>query len=507
LDRNQQHVRALETQLTTLSRSADHDQRAFGGMVDNLLEDMKKVLVLPFSSLLEVFPKLVRDLARDQEKEVELDIRGADIEIDRRILEEMKDPLLHLIRNCIDHGIEKTAARLQSGKPARATLSIAVSQLNGNSVEIVVADDGGGIDVARLKQSAIKQHVLSEDDAGKLSDAEATALIFQSQVSTSPMITELSGRGLGMAIVREKTERLGGQISVDSHRGAGTRFTIVLPLTLATFRGILVETGGASFVVPTANVERVARIRRDTIRTIENRTTIVLDGRAVALVSLAEALGLDGLEDRDAGVYVSVLVLGAADRRIAFTVDAVLREQEVLVKPLGKNLRRVRNIAGATILGSGRVVPILSTRDLLRSAVQLHGGGSRPAPVASPETARRSILIAEDSITSRMLLKNILESAAFEVTTAVDGLDALTRLKNGRFDLVVSDVEMPRLGGFELIQKIRADKELATIPVVLVTSLASREHRERGVEVGANAYIVKSSFDQSDLLEVVRRLI
>jgi len=509
LDRNQKHFRSLESQLVTLSHSADHDQRAFGSMVDNLLEDMKKVLVLPFGSLLEMFPKLVRDLARSQEKDIGLEIRGADIEIDRRILEEMKDPLVHIVRNCIDHGIEKPPVRQQHAKPERATLTISVSQVNGNSVEIQVADDGAGIDVSKVRQAAVKHRILSQEDVERLTDAEATALIFQSQVSTSPIITELSGRGLGLAIVREKVERMGGHVTVESKPGAGTTFKLLLPLTLATFRGILVQSGGKSFVVPTANVERVVRVRSAEIRTVENQETIVLDGRAVALVSLADVLKIrrDDKRHEQVSNFISVLVLGAADGRVAFNVDAVLQEQEVLVKPLGKNLLRVRNIAGATVLGSGKVVPILNTRDLLRSAVRMNRGVVRTPVDERTETRRRSILVAEDSITSRMLLKNILESAEYEVTTAVDGLAALIALKNGAFDLLVSDVEMPRMNGFDLVVSVRSDKRLADIPVVLVTSLASREHRERGIDVGANAYIVKSSFDQSDLLEVVRKLI
>lgn len=492
-----------------LSKYADHDHRSFGSMVDNFLEDMKKVLMLPFSSLLEILPKQVRDLSRDLGKDVELVMHGSEIEIDRRILEEMKDPLIHIVRNCIDHGLEKPQVRAQRGKPARGKLTIGVSQTDGNSVEILITDDGGGIDVAKVKSAAVRHRIVSQEDVDKMSDAEAMSLIFQSELSTSPIITDLSGRGLGLAIVREKVEKLGGLASVQATPGTGTTFRLLLPLTLATFRGILVQSAGQLFVVPTANVERVTRVAREAITSVENRATVTLNGRSVSMVSLQRVLELpeDEVEAADKD-YVQLLVVGSGDKRIAFGIDEVLHEQEVLVKSLGKNLERVRNIAAATVLGTGRVVPILSVPDLLKSATRVGAEAGRASSGAkADETKRHSILIAEDSITSRMLLKNILESASYDVKATVDGMDAFTTLKNEDFDLVVSDVEMPRMSGFELVAKMRADKKLASIPVVLVTSLESREHRERGIEVGANAYIVKSSFDQSNLLDVVQKLI
>jgi two-component system chemotaxis sensor kinase CheA len=318
------------------------------------------------------------------------------------------------------------------------------------------------------------------------------------------MITQLSGRGLGLAIVREKAEKLGGKVSVESQRGQGTRVRMVLPLTLTTFRGVLVESARRTFVLPTAQVERVMRFSASDVRTVEGRETLAHNGRALALTHLADVLELPaGPAANDSGARPA-LILGSGNERIAFAVDAVLDEREVLVKRLRKPLQKVRNIAGATVLGSGQVAPILNVTELIKSARR---SPARRAPVApAPSVAARRVLVAEDSITSRMLLKGMLESAGYLVKTAVDGLEALTLLRSEAFDVLVSDVEMPRLNGFDLPARLRADRHLSELPVVLVTALASREDRERGIEVGANAYLVKSDLDQSNLLEALRRL-
>ncbi|MCJ7813241.1 response regulator, partial [bacterium] len=508
IDWYQDQKKSLETSLTPLKHLVENNSRIIGTMVDNLLEEMKEVLTNPFSTLFKILPKIVRDLSRDQGKDVELVIRGSTIEVDRRILEEMKNPFIHLIRNCIDHGIEKPEVRIQKNKPHNGMISISVSQLGGNKVEILVSDDGDGIHSEKVKESAIKKGVISEVEANKLTEQEVLSLIFQSEVSTSPIITDISGRGLGLAIVREKVEKLGGLISLTTQTDKGTTFRIILPVTMATFRGILVCVSNQIFVVPTANVERVTRIKSDIIKTIKNKKTISLNGQTVALIWLSDILGLPRKEKKDeSSSFIRVMVLNAAEKRIAFVVDDILSEQEVLVKNLTKQLSRVRNITGATVLGTGKVVMILNVFDLVKSAIKVTVIPIKEDKTKEEVLMEKSILIVEDSITSRTLLKNILESAGYHVKTTVDGIDAFTALKMDDYDLVVSDIEMPRMNGFDLVSKIREDKRTSDLPVVLVTGLESREHRERGIEVGANAYIVKRSFDQSNLLDVIQKLI
>jgi two-component system chemotaxis sensor kinase CheA len=323
------------------------------------------------------------------------------------------------------------------------------------------------------------------------------------------MVTNISGRGLGLAIVREKVENLGGTISVTTEAHFGTTFRIVLPITLSTFRGILITTYGRQFVLPTANVERVSRIKREMVRTVGNTDTIEMNDRVVPLVRLGDILELPKPEKGNGDAeYIPVLLLRSAETMVSFSVDAILQEQEVLVKGLGSQMSRVRNVAGATVLGSGKLAPILSVSDLIKSAVkQSFEGTVRRVEAQAQIEKAKSVLVVEDSITSRMLLKNILESSGYVVTTSVDGAEAYSALRTQDFDLVVSDIEMPRMDGFELTSTIRADEQLSHLPVVLVTSLGSREDRERGIDVGANAYIVKGSFDQNNLLATVARLI
>ncbi|PKL50642.1 MAG: hybrid sensor histidine kinase/response regulator [Candidatus Riflebacteria bacterium HGW-Riflebacteria-2] len=499
------HLDTLHARIDAVSHAAEQDFRVMRRIVDDHLEAMKEVLMLPAASLTETFPKIIRDLAQQQGKEIDLVISGDDIDIDRRILEELKDPFIHLMRNCTDHGIEKPGRRKELNKPAAGKVAIAFATNENRQVEISISDDGSGIDCDLIRKLAIKNGAVSSEAAEKLDSREILALVFQSGFTTSPIITDLSGRGLGLAIVSEKVEKLGGSIAIESKSDVGTTFRLLLPISLATFRGVVVRAGEQLFVIPTASVIRTLRIKPEEIQTVENRETIRHNEKILSLVHLSDVLGLPETSS-SALSMITMVVLATGDSQIAFVVDEVLEELQVLVKGLGRQLSRVRNITGATILGNGRVVAVLNVPDLMKSANQFASIRKHCESEKTPKSSTK-VLIAEDSITSRTLLKNILESAGFQVATAVDGADAFARLRNGAFDLVVSDVDMPRMSGFELTAKIRADKKLGELPVVLVTALESRDDRERGVDVGANAYIIKSSFDQSNLLDVIKKLI
>ncbi len=500
-------VDGLVADVRMLSKSADNEKRTIGPMVDELLDGMKRVLMLPFSSLLSSFPKMVRDLARNSGKEVDLVITGSDIEIDKRIIENLKDPLVHILRNSVDHGIETPEARERAGKPTRGRVNIAVSQLENNKIELCVSDDGSGIDTERLRAVALRESLRTQTQLEEMSDADLVRLAFTSGVSTSLQVSTVSGRGLGLAIVEQKTRQLGGSVSVETRPGQGTLFRIHVPATLATARGILAQVSDWMFVVPVVGVDRVIRAQREEIRMIENRETIQVDEQTVPIFYMTEVLELPLKPQRAVSDHLQILVLGNSTNRVAFAVDRVIDEQEVLVKSLGPQLVRVRNIAGVTVIGSGKVVPIINVVDLVNSATVKPTRGKRQPGESGEGVAKKAVLIAEDSITSRMLLKNVLESAGYYVRPTVDGLDALNALGEEEFDLVVSDIEMPRMDGIELTRRIRADQRLGRVPVVLVTALESQEDRERGLDAGANAYLTKSSFTQGTLLKTARSLL
>jgi two-component system chemotaxis sensor kinase CheA len=500
-------LRALEARARELLGHLVRDERTIAGAVDGLLDNLRRLRMMPVSTVLDVFPRMVRDLAREQSKEVEWVARGTDLEVDRNVLEAMKDPLIHLVRNAVDHGIEPPEVRAPAGKPPRGLVAVILAFLEGNRIEIRVEDDGRGIDPSRVREAAVRTRLLSPERAQALTDEGALDFIFRSGLSTSPIMTEVSGHGLGLAIVKERVERLGGRIHVETRAGAGTTVHVIVPATIATFRGLLIRTGGQSFLLPADAVERAIRIPPDEVERVEGREAIRWNGHALSVVPLGRVLGLPepGGENEPERKPLCVIVR-SGDERVGLLVDEILGDREVLVKELAAPLVRVRTVAGAGLLGTGQVALILRPGDLLNA---MRETPRTPAPAVQPSSAARqlAVLVVDDSITTRTMEKNLLEAAGYQVRVAVDGIDAWTLLRSEPFDLVVSDVDMPRMDGFELTARIRADRRLADLPVVLVTALESREDKERGIEVGANAYIIKSSFDQSNLLEIIRRVV
>lgn len=508
---NLNYLKLMENKLNTLSKLTNNESQTIGRMVDDLVDNIKKVLMLPFSFLLESFPKLVRNLSRESGKEVNLKIKGGEIEIDKRILDELKDPFIHMIRNSIDHGIEIPKERIKRNKNPYGTINIDILKIENNKIRINISDDGKGINLQKVKEAIVKNKITSKEEVVKINNEKLLSLIFQSGVSTSSIVTDISGRGLGLAIVRDKVDKLGGTVSIESTSPEGTSLKIILPVTLASFRGVLVKVYNQTFAISTINVERVLRINRNEIKTVENRDTIPYEGHSLSFIRLADVLQLSSPPNNEkAAQFLQVMILRSKENIIAFGVDEILNEQESLFSSLGKQLSQVKNISGSIILGSGKIIPVLEVAGLI-SLVRDVSIAGKPSPALAKETTtevkKKSILVVEDSITARMLLKNIVESGGYQTIAAVDGLQAYEILKKEKIDLVVSDVDMPVMDGFELTSKIRNDKNLSKMPIILVTALESRSDRERGMNVGADAYIVKSSFDQSNLLEVIERFI
>lgn len=484
------------------------DTARMSAVVTDLQEAGMQIRMLPVATVFNAFPRAVHDLARAFKKEIKLEIEGAETELDKKILEEINDPLVHIVRNAVDHGIEPADDREKTGKPRQGTLRLAAAQ-EGDQIQIVVEDDGAGIDPAKVRESAIRKGFLTEAEARALSDQEAMYLIFETGFSTSQIITEISGRGVGLDVVRQfVSEKLKGSFDVDSEVGKGTRMVLTLPLTLAIIRALLVGSGGLRFALPTTAVEETHKVDPETIKKAEGREAMWLRGRSVPLVRLDTLLGVARaeLDEEKTSRDLSVVIVASQGQRMGFIVDELMGEQQIVIKTLGTHLKQVENVAGATILGAGEVVLILHVPDLVAGARSLTGLRAPGQKATEAKEGPRRILIAEDSFTTRELERSIFEASGYLVDTAMDGTAALAKLKESAFDLVVTDVQMPNMDGFELTRSIKQDPALARTPVVIVTSLEREEEKREGIDAGADAYITKSVFNQDTLLDTVERL-
>jgi two-component system chemotaxis sensor kinase CheA len=473
-------------------------------LVEDLEQEVMTARLLPISTSFSNLPRAVRELARETDKEIELTLLGESTEMDRKMIEALNDPLIHLIRNAVDHGIEPPDEREQVGKPRAGAISVTAEAL-GAYVNVTIRDDGRGMDPKRLREAAVRKNLFSAEAAALLSDQEALELIFTPGFSTAQMITDISGRGVGMDVVRTNIVDLGGQVHVDSRIGMGTSITLALPLTLITTRVLLVALGEYTFALPASSCQASIWAYAEHVKTIEGRAMLPYEGKLASLLRLADLLDVDGAQPFPSRHRTPAIVIGAAQRPLALLIDQLIDEREVVVKPLGPLLEKQRRFSGAIQMGDGRLVLLLNPLALAQAA---RGMALMTTVVKHDEARRHSrLLVADDSFTTRELIRTILQSAGYDVTTAVDGLDALDKLRVTPYDLVVSDVEMPRVDGFQLTSRIRTDLGLTELPVIIVTSLASETHRRRGLEAGAQAYIVKSQFNQSNLLEIVQQLL
>ncbi|MGD8793089.1 MAG: hybrid sensor histidine kinase/response regulator [Anaerolineae bacterium] len=506
LDTSQGRLDETNTLADKLIRQYTDDTLQMALAIDEIEDEIKRIRMLPLSTITGPFGRMVRDLAQEAGKEAVLNTKGLETELDKQVLEQIKDPLIHMLRNAIDHGIELPDAREAAGKMRSGTITLGASQ-EGQNVIIYVADDGAGLDTNALRQALSRQGLA---DAHALRKEELQELIFTARVSTSPIITDISGRGIGLTVVRRNVEALHGRVEVDSTSGQGATFTLNIPLTLTSARGLLVRVSDQTFVLPMSAIEHIQSVSPQDLLSVEGNEAIRYDGQPVTLVRLDDILDLPR-SPRPAHAEDTPVVIISADRRLALAVDELSGEQEVVIKSLGKQLVRVAGLAGATVLGSGQVALILNTADLVKRAIQT---GHRPIfePVSesalASEQVKKQILVVDDSITTRTLEKNILEAAGYRVQLATDGQEALAAIATGGIpDLIVTDILMPRMTGFELTERIKSDERTADVPIILVSSLDSPADKTRGIEVGADAYIVKGKFEQGNLLETIQQLI
>ncbi len=506
-------MKTLVAKLTELRDSISEDDSRLEYLAGALDGGIRDIRLIPFSALFNLFPRMARDLAKERSKIVELEIIGGETKADKRIIEEMKDPIMHLIRNSIDHGIETPEERERAGKPRAGKLRLSAFKTESNIV-VEVADDGRGLDVDAIKKTAAKRKMLSEKELEATPPREVENLVFAHGFSTSAFVTDVSGRGIGLDVVRANVEALKGSVMVESKPGSSCVFRVKLPVTLTTARMLLVEAGGSGYAIPMEFVDTTLRVKRDDIFHLEGRSAISLENKAAVWVAnLADILVLpkdgEGTKDdaRSGAAWRPCVILAVGAEKFGVFVDDLLDEQEVVLKPKSGVLKRVRNVSDVTILADGEICAVLNPNDMLRTVRKQSAPVVVPSAEKKAEKRKLSVLLVEDSITTRTQEKRILESGGYEVVTAVNGLDALEKLARRAFDAVVSDIMMPEMDGLALTTRIRGDKKNKELPVILVTTLASNEDKKRGLEAGANAYIPKPSFDQKILLETLERLV
>ncbi|NKI98120.1 hybrid sensor histidine kinase/response regulator [Novosphingobium sp. SG707] len=466
------------------------------------------VRMRPFADGMAAFPRMVRDIARELGKQVRFEILGERTQVDRDILEKLDAPLGHLLRNALDHGMESPEERRAAGKPAEGFIRVEASHQAG-ALQIIVSDDGRGIDLSAIRRTIIARGLAAPDTAARLSEAELLEFLFLPGFTMKSDVTEISGRGVGLDIVQDMIRQVRGRVRIISRHGEGTRFRLELPLTLSVVRALLVDIGGEPYAFPFAHIAGAMKVPADQVRTVEGRQHILIEGNAVGLVGAHQVLGC--VPPEGAPEELCVVLLGAGDHMFALVVDGFTGGRELVVQPLDPRLGKIKDISAASLTEDGAPLLIVDVEDMLRSLEKL-AATDRLAPVGREigvETGarRKRVLVVDDSFTVRELQRKLLDHHGYDVEVAVDGMDGWNALRHGGFDLVVSDIDMPRMDGIELVRRIRHDPALKAMPVMILSYKDREEDRRRGLEVGADYYLTKGSFQNDALIDAVIDLI
>ncbi len=466
-----------------------------------------KTRMLPVSKVFNKFPRLVRDLSRELNKEIELITTGEETELDKSIVEEIGDPLVHMIRNSCDHGIESPEERRAKGKPEKGTVHLKAYN-EGNQIVIAIEDDGAGMDPEFLKMKALEKNIITERDAEQLSDKEAYSLIFKPGFSTAAKVTGVSGRGVGMDVVKTNIEKLNGIIDIDSEYGKGSVFKLKIPLTLAIMQSLLVSVQEEYFAIPLASVLETVRISIDEIYTVEGKNVLRLRNEILSLVRLSDMFGVEQVFET--GEHVYVVIIGLAESKLGIIVDGLVGQEEIVIKSMGDYLQGIEGIAGATIRGDGGVTLITDVAAMMKLAKEINVDLTQQ--IAATATTKKdspedyNILIVDDSKTDRTIMRKSLAPLGLTLTEATNGVEALNLLKSGdkSFDAVLIDIEMPQMDGYTLASEIRKYSKYKNLPLLAVTSRVSKADRLRGVEAGMTEYITKP-YSAEYLKETVRK--
>ncbi|MFZ5375275.1 MAG: chemotaxis protein CheW, partial [Campylobacterota bacterium] len=468
-----------------------------------------KTRMLPIGKVFNKFPRMIRDLSRELNKKIELEITGEETELDKSIVEEIGDPLVHIIRNSCDHGIETPELRLERGKNETGTIQLKAYH-EGNHIVIQIIDDGKGLDPEMLKQKSVEKGIITEKEADTMSDKEAYGLIFRPGFSTAAQVTSVSGRGVGMDVVKTNIEKLNGMIDIDSEVGQGTSMKLKIPLTLAIIQALLVGVQEEYYAIPLASVLETVRISKDEIYTVESRSVMRLRDEVLSLVHIGDIFEVERVFDNSEHAYV--VVLGLAESKIGLIVDSLVGQEEIVIKSLGEYLKGIEGIAGATIRGDGGVTLIVDVAALMqmaksvKSTVGQESAESKGRAGAKTSASDYCVMIVDDSKTDRTIMRKALEPMGITLVEAVDGVEALNVLKQGdhTFDGMLIDIEMPRMDGYTLASEIKKYNKYKNLPLIAVTSRSGKADRMRGVESGMVEYITKP-YSPEYLMNVVKR--
>lgn len=510
-----QLIKALERKIQTgcepnelekITTELKHANEKFSFVSLSIQDEIMKLRMVPVSNLFSKFPRAMRDLAHKNQKKIDFEMSGQETYMDKSIIDQMKDPLLHILRNAVDHGIESPEERLKKQKSEAGKISLNAYHLGSQAV-IEIIDDGKGIDIEKVKSKAVSQNLESPGKINQMTNEQIFQFLFTPGFSTTDVVTETSGRGVGMDVVKESILKLKGSIDIKSHKGEGTKLTIKLPLTLMITECLLVDCGNEVFGLPVDNICETVRIDLNEIRTIASKEVINIRDEIVPLARLNNLFSIPqkGIYEKR---YYPVIIVQSIKTKLAVLVDQIIGHHEAVIKNLGYPLKNTANISGGTIMGDGKVVLILD----IPSLVEVPDRNRNKDYDTSQErsTVRKNtktILLAEDTLNTAMLEKNILESAGFKVVIARDGKEALEKTKQNNFDLVITDVLMPGMNGYELTETLKKDKNFKDIPVVIVTTRESDSDKRKGLRAGADAYIIKKDFTSDKLLETIDKLI
>jgi two-component system sensor histidine kinase and response regulator WspE len=485
----------------------DGFDRRFASISKRLYQEVLDCRMRPFADGIQGLPRVVRDLGRNLGKVVKLEVIGEATTVDREILERMKAPLDHLLRNALDHGIEPPQERQSLGKPPEGTVRLEAAHSSGKLI-VTVSDDGGGINFAAIREAVVERKLTTAATAQKMSDTELSEFLFLPGFTLKQSVSEISGRGVGLDVVQSALKEVGGTVRISSSAGQGTRFQLELPLTLSMIRTLLVEIGGEPYAFPLARIDNAVKLPVEQIQSAEGRQHFSLGKRQVGVVAGCEILEL---ASKSSPSEVSIVVLGDKGGCYGVVVDRFLGEQELVVRPLDRRLGKVRNISASALMPDGSPVLVVDVDDLVRE-IDKFIAGNRFSPVrqnAASDSAgqRKRVLVVDDSLTVRELERKLLDGRGYAVDVAVDGMDGWNAVRTGHYDLVVTDVDMPRLDGVELVSLIRKDSRLKTLPVMIVSYKDREEDRQRGLEAGADYYLTKGSFHDESLIRAVVDLI